>query len=37
VARAGTAALDALFSPDATYRPEPFAEPHRGLTALQEM
>ena len=33
----GTDALAALFTPDATYRTAPFAEPIRGLAAVAEL
>lgn len=31
----GTAAVATLFAPEATYSPAPYAEPHRGLAALE--
>jgi hypothetical protein len=33
----GTAELEALFAPDATYQPAPFAQPFRGLEAISAM
>jgi len=34
---AGTAALEQLFDPEATYQPSPYEEPLRGLGAIAEM
>jgi hypothetical protein len=33
----GTASLEEVFAPDATYRTAPYEEPHRGLAAIAEM
>jgi ketosteroid isomerase-like protein len=34
---AGTDSLAQLFTPDATYRTEPYREPHRGLEAIARL